>query len=102
MAKVKHVGVTVPRRRENGHRGIKARDREFQDTQKKIVAVVGFKTKGSNCKRNLGFGVGRSRGRISMNSEPTSAYLSVPSPGGQRPSKLNESLMVSKVISGRR
>ena len=56
MAKVKPVGVTVPRWRENGHCGIKARDQELQDMPKKIVVVVGFETDGGNCGRNLGFG----------------------------------------------
>ena len=46
--------------------------------------------------------VGRSRGRISMRADPTSAYRSVPSPGGQSPSKLIVSLIVSKGMSGRR
>ena len=42
--------------RENGHCGIKAWNREFQDTPKKIVAVVRFETDGGNSRQNLRLG----------------------------------------------
>ncbi len=50
----------------------------------------------------FGMVVGRRRGRTSIRANAISVWHRVPRPSGQRPLKLNKSLIVSKGISRRR